>query len=85
VPEFVPLTNTLTPGIGIPALSETTPVTALSCASGYNSTTNRTMIPLNFSFIFDYFELMQQNDNKMLIIPTYFNFSILYLLYCDNN
>jgi hypothetical protein len=69
-PEFVPLTNTLTPGIGIPALSETTPVTALSCAkdSCANSTTNRTMIPLNFSFIFDYFELMQQNDNKMLII-----------------
>jgi hypothetical protein len=33
VPNFVPfITSTLTPGIGIPALSETTPVTTLSCA-----------------------------------------------------
>ena len=53
VPDFVPLTNILTPGIGNPALSETVPETDLSCANVNCaiSTTKSTKSPLNFSLI----------------------------------
>ena len=63
-PDCVPYTNTLTPGRGRPALSETTPETVLSCANVICATNANKSIknPFNFNFILVCFDLILQTS-----------------------